>query len=405
MTETRKCPIHDLEALTTSPTMAADYLALRSEAEGATVLSGKKLADTAYWAIIDYDLIRKAAVDTTAFPSGPGITIPPLRTPIPLIPAEKDPPDHIGYRKLLVPELRPERMASWADFIRRSVDHEIDQFIEAGEGDLGAVGRFVPPAAMSAILGVPDDARRLAEITDRLNETATVGDKEGRDKANLELLQYADALVTLAEQDGGERGDLVARVSNATIKGEPIGHRNAVGMVITLIIGGLETTVNGISSMLVLVARHPEVRARLLADASLIPLVVEESLRIESPVQMIARTIASDMDLGGCPVKAGDKVGFSLGAAHFDAEKFEEPDVFNIDRTSSVPHLAFGHGIHRCVGEHLARSEMIISLEQVLKRMPDYEITAEIKPRATIAFNRGVGRVPVKFTPGARVLS
>lgn len=405
MPETQKCPIHDLEALTTSPTMAADYLALRAEADGATVIPGRKLADTEYWTVIDYDLIRKSAVDTSAFPSGPGITIPPLHTPIPLIPAENDPPDHIRYRKLLVPELRPERMASWTDFIRRSVDHEIDQFIEAGEGDLASVGRFVPPAAMSAILGVPDDARHLAEITDRLNETATMGDKEGRDKANLELLKYADGLVTQAEQDGAECGGLVARVSNAIVKGEPIGHRNAVGMVITLIIGGLETTVNGISSMLVLVAEHPEVRARLIADPSLIPAAVEESLRISSPVQMIARTAAAAVDLGGCPVKAGDKVGFSLGAAHFDASKFENPDVFDIDRTSSASHLAFGHGIHRCVGEHLARSEMIISLEHVLKRIPDYEITAEIRPWATIAFNRGVGKIPVKFTPGPRVLS
>lgn len=384
--------------------MAADYIALRAEADGATVLPGKKLTDTEYWAVMDYDLIRSSAVDTSTFPSGPGITIPPLHTPIPLIPAEVDPPDHIGYRKLLVPELRPERMASWTDSIRRSVDHEIDQFIEAGVGDLASVGRFVPPAAMSAILGVPDDARRLAEITDRLNETATKGDKEGRDKANLDLLQYADALVTQAEEDGAERGDMVARVAHAIIKGEPIGHRAAVGMIITLIVGGMETTVNGISSMLVLVARNPAVRDRLIADPALVPAVVEESLRIESPVQMVARTAAVDIDLGGCPVKAGDKVAFSLGSAHFDASKFENPEVFDIDRASAPPHLAFGHGVHRCIGEHLARSEMIICLEQVLERIPDYELTAEVTPWATIAFNRGVGRIPIKFTPGPRLL-
>jgi cytochrome P450 len=318
------------------------------------------------------------------------------------IPVEVDPPAHLGYRRLLVPELRPDRVADWAGTIRRAVDHAIDEFIESGTGDLVGIARYVPPAVIAAILGVPDDGPIMVELTNRLNECAMAGDAEGRALVNRELMAYLDKVVTAAK--GTDRADMLGLIANATIDGEPIEHIKAVAMAMTVVIAGQETTVNGIGGILGLLGVHQNVRQQLIDDPDRIPAAVEEALRVESPVQMMGRTAAADVEVAGCPVTKGEKVGLVWGAANFDPAKFENPEEFRLDRGTN-PHVAFGHGIHRCVGEHLARAEMTIAAERVLARIPDFELTGEIEYGADIALNRGVRSIPVRFTPGRRVLA
>jgi cytochrome P450 len=397
MNHAERSRVFDLTAVTTSPALGAEYAKLR-EAGGA-VLAGKPIADTEYLAVLGYDLVRKCALDSERLSSALGMTIPPLKSPIPLIPVEVDPPAHSKYHKLLVPYFRRERIADWADMIRAVVDEELDTVIEAGKCDLSFIGHRVPPRIIAAILGVPDDGPRMVELTQRLDHAASAGNQEETAAANRDMFAYVDGIVTAAE--GSDREDLTGAVANAVVDGEPIGHLKAVGTIITIVIAGQETTVNGISSLVALLGAQHEVRRRLAADPSLIPAAVEEVLRMQAPVQMIARTAAKDTEVAGCPVHRGDKVGFVLGAANYDPARFEDPDTFRLDRGGN-PHVAFGHGIHRCLGEHLARAEMTIVAEQLIAGIPDYQVDGEVMWGADTPFNRGTHTIPVRFTPGLR---
>jgi len=128
---------------------------------------------------------------------------------------------------------------------------------------------------------------------------------------------------------------------------------------------------------------------------------VEESLRLESPIQMMARTLTEDTVVEGVRMTAGDKLGLVWGAANLDETRFPDPEVFDIDRPARQD-LAFGYGIHRCVGEHLARTEIRIAVEQILARIPDYRIAGEVRVGASTVMNRGPLTVPIAFAPGVR---
>ncbi|WP_052710763.1 cytochrome P450 [Pseudofrankia sp. DC12] len=393
-------PLLDLVEVTRSDDLSACYEQLH--AGGAVVARGEKLGGYDYLAAIGYQAVRRAAGDATNLISAQGSTIPPLKTAIPPIPVEVDPPDHMKYRRLLVPELRPDRVDNWSGTIRAAVDHALDQFIEAGAGDLVDVAQYVPPAVIAVILGVPDDALVMVDITGRLNENTGQGDAEARAAANRDLMAYLEKVVTAAE--GTDRTDLLGLVANAVIDGAPIGHTAALATAMTFVIAGQETTVNGIANLLGLLVTVPGLKERLLDEPALVPVAVEEALRLESPVQMMGRTAAVDTDVEGCPVRAGEKVGLGLGAANLDPAKFDQPGRFRLDRGAN-PHVAFGYGIHRCVGEHVARAEMTIAAEQVLARMPDVTLAGPLTRGANIPISRGTKAIPVRFTPGPRVLA
>ncbi|MGF7238642.1 MAG: cytochrome P450, partial [Frankia sp.] len=297
----------------------------------------------------------------------------------------------------------PDRVKEHADAIRDATVECINAFIEEGRADLAAdLAAHVPPIIIAKILGLgSDDAARFAAWTGEMNRSASRGDEAANRAAAGALLAFVDEQVRLAR--GSESGDLIAMIANSDIAGEPIPHEIAVGAVITLVVAGHETTVNGIASVLWLLGAHPDIKQRLIDDPALIPNAVEEALRLESPVQMMARTLTEDAEIDGIEMKAGDKVGLVWGAGNHDESKFADPDRFDIDRPAN-PHLAFGHGIHRCVGEHLARLEMRVAVEEVLRRLPDYRIAGDVPVGANSAMNRGPRTVPVTFTPAARSL-
>lgn len=391
-----KCPVLDIAKVNSSHGHAEAYAEVR---KGGPVSRSDHLGG--YWAVLGYSEVREAANDTERLCSSLGSTIPALEMKFRPIPVEVDPPHHRNYRRILVPELRPDRVADWEDLIRQKADEAIDTFIEQGKGDLGAIARYLPPAVIAAILGVPEDGPYMVKLTDDLNRAATENDAEAKKQANIALAQYVDKIVTDAEQSEG-RTDLLTYIAKAEIEGKPIGHETAVAMAVTLVVAGQETTVNGIGGLLWRVGAHQDIKKRLIDDPSLIPAAVEESLRLEAPVQMMGRTATVDFELHGAQIKKGDRVGLVFGAANVDPAKFENPEKFDIDRPSN-PHVAFGHGIHRCIGEHLARLEMRVALEQVLARLPDFELDGEIEIGTNIPINRGPKAIPVTFTPGPRV--
>jgi cytochrome P450 len=352
-----------------------------------------------YHAILGYEAVRACAADTARLVSRDGATIPVLRKDARSIPVEMDPPEHGKYRKLVQGPLRPDQVQGWAGRIAAVTDQVIDEFIELGEADLRRIAQVVPPAIIAEILGMPGEAPVMAEMTDMLNRAIGSPDPEAGKAAARVFTQYIDGLVArarLAEDLSG----LLAAIVHGEVDGQPVPHDMAAGIAVTLVVAGQETTVNGIGSMLWLLGAHPEAKQRILDDPALVSVAVEEALRLECPVQMMGRTAAEDLQVDGVPVRKGDKVGLVFGAANLDPARFPEPGEFDLDRPSPVSHLAFGHGIHRCVGEHLARAEMRTVLERVLARIPDYRLAGPVTLGASAAFNRGPRAVPVVFTPG-----
>ncbi|MFH5824672.1 cytochrome P450 [Georgenia sp. AZ-5] len=396
MSTTSSRPVFDVASFNKLPDFAGAVAEIRRE--GSIVRSEDF---EGFYAVLGYSDLKSVAADSATFCSGQGATIPRLGNQIPAVPTETDPPEHRDYRKLMVPELRPDRVTEWEGEIRQSVDDCIDAFIERGSADLAAeLAHIVPPRIITRIIGLPEeDGDLFATWTTELNHASTSKDPDAKAAAAKVMLDYVDGKVTAARATAG--ASLLHRVANAEINGVPISHEAAIGAIFTLVIAGHETTVNGIGALLWLVGAHPAAKRLLLHDRSLVDAAVEEALRLESPVLMAGRTVTAPASLGGIDMSVGDRVALHFGAANLDAEAFDRPGEFNIERDKN-PHVAFGHGIHRCVGEHLARAEMRIALERVLDRIPDYEVTGDVEIGGSNVFTRGPRAVPVRFTPGSR---
>ena len=190
----------------------------------------------------------------------------------------------------------------------------------------------------------------------------------------------------------GARHDLLDRILGMTVAGAPIDDATAISVGMSLIFAGLETSASSIATSAYELALRPELRRRLIDQPELLPAAVEELLRFTSPVECIGRTVAADTVLGPQEVASGDRVLIAYGSANRDPAVFTEPDDLVLDRPNNR-HLAFGAGIHRCLGRHLARMELRVGLGELLHRFPGYEITGPVV--WGFGENRGVRSLPV----------
>ena len=169
---------------------------------------------------------------------------------------------------------------------------------------------------------------------------------------------------------GGD--DLITRLLNEKVDGEPVPESHVLGTCFLLLVAGIDTTWSSIGSALWHLAQHPDDRKMLIERPEMMPNAIEELLRAYSPVTM-AREVAQDTEYAGCPIPQGSKVLMNFPAANRDPRVFEDPDKVILDRAKN-PHIAFGVGIHRCAGSNLARMEMKVSIEEWLKRIPDFRL-------------------------------
>ena len=179
------------------------------------------------------------------------------------------------------------------------------------------------------------------------------------------------------------------------IDGEPLDRRHLLGTCFLLLLAGIDTTWSAIGSSLWHLATHPEDQARLRAEPGLIDSAVEELLRVYSPVTM-AREVIADVEVAGCPMRSGDKVLMSFPAGNRDPAQFENPDEFIIDRERNR-HVAFGSGIHRCLGSNLARMELKVAIQEWLDRIPTFELADPDAVTWTGGQVRGPRTIPVRW--------
>ena len=330
-----------------------------------------------FWVVSRFIDIRNAAAQPEVFSSASGVTIPAFGNPLPAIPVEVDPPRHGQYRQLMRAWFSPGEMAKLEGDIREIARSLIDQFASRGYADLAVeLAEPFAPIVIARLMGLPESEwqhfRGLAE--GMLEAAGAEEDEENLDKA-MAFLAYLQQHLEMRKADPtGQRDDLLSRIVQLRIDGQPLSNEEILGVTLTLVAAGQTTTVGATGLMFLNLARHPEVKDQLVADPSLIPRAIEEVLRFDTPSQYVARTVTSDVELHGQHLGVGDRVILLWGSANHDPEEFDRPGEFRLDREKNR-HVAFGAGVHRCLGAPLARLEMRVVLEEVLRRIPDYRVS------------------------------
>ena len=204
-------------------------------------------------------------------------------------------------------------------------------------------------------------------------------------KMGASIYAYFNAELDKRQQSSARPDDLLSHFLEVEVEGDRMSREEILDLCFLFIIAGLDTVSSSLETFFVYLAQHPEGRAELVADPSRIPAFVEELLRWETPVMLVSRQASRDTEVRGCPIKAGEKVFVFLGAANTDEAEFPDADEVRFDREVNR-HIAFGGGIHRCLGSHLARLELRAALRVWHSRIPDYRIT----PGAEVDFTFGV---------------
>jgi cytochrome P450 len=320
----------------------------------------------------------------------------------PLIPLQIDPPDHVKFRKLLDPLFAPREVAKLEPEVRRLTTDLIDAFVTDGRVELNdAFAVPLPCTVFLALLGLPsDDLPTFLRIKDDIiRPPGMAGPEADRIRRRTAEEIYAYFAPVISARRHGPRDDLVSRFVVAEVDGHRLSDDDIVDICFLFLIAGLDTVTATLTCSVAYLAQHPEQRERLVAAPSLIPAAVEELLRWETPVPGVARVCTRDTELAGEPISAGTRVTVLIGSANTDGDEFSDADHVDFAREGNR-HLAFGGGIHRCLGSHLARLELRVALEELHRRIPDYEL----EPGTELVYAEGlrsVDHLPLRFTPGA----
>jgi len=316
-----------------------------------------------------------------------------LKAKRPLIPLQIDPPAHRTYRKILDPLFAPKRMAALEEPVARLVNELIDGF--QAEGEIDFVERFSEPFPSQVFLtmfGLPmeDLPTFLAMKDGAIRPDQVVGQPLGHPETEAHQQRTADSIYeyferVIDERAGSEREDLLSHFLTAEVDGERLSHEEILDICFLFLIAGLDTVTATLDCMFTYLAEHPDARRSLVADPDSVGRVVEELLRWETPVMGGARAATQDTEIGGLAVAEGEQVMVLLGAANVDEGGCPHAREVRFDRDANR-HLAFGGGIHRCLGSHLARLELRVALREWHRRIPDYRVA----PGAELVFTPGI---------------
>lgn len=358
------------------------------------------------WLLFDYESVRRALDDSETFASDTGST---GAHPAPAWLVFTDPPRHTKLRNIISKAFTPRMIAGWEPRIRELSRELLDRSIAQGEMDLAADYSVpLPMRVIAEMIGIPaaDWPRYTRWSAAILQLSHTVrGMSPGQESAQAAggdfyavTAEMRDYLPHLIEQRRAEpRDDLLSRLLAAQVDGERLSPDDLLRFFQLLIVGGQETTTNLINNAILCLFDNRDALARLRAQPELLPSAIEEVLRYRSPFQLVFRGTRREVEMHGQVIPAGALLFLMLGSANRDSKHFREPDRFDITREPN-PHLAFGHGIHFCLGAPLSRLEARIALTDILERLSNLEpASAEPwQPRPALHVH-GPARLPVRF--------
>ena len=345
-----------------------------------------------------HDDVRSVAYDTEHFSSRRIIV---RETPIVASspPITSDPPEHSPARRLLLPAFAPNAIKRHEPRTREICAALVDEVIARGRCDAAVdYAQHIPVRVIAHMLGLPEAEGDRFRLWIRQSLEEGITDYAKAMQALGEMTEYFRGHVARRRAQPGE--DLISFLLAAELDGRPLTEEHLIGTLRLLLIAGIDTTWSAIGASPWHLATHPGDRARLAAEPELIPTAMEEFLRAYAPVTM-AREVAQDTEVGGCPYKAGQMVMLSFPAANRDPAMFPDSDTVLIDRAENR-HAAFGLGIHRCLGSNLARMELRIALEEWLRRIPDFTLVDPGAVTWSLGTVRGPRRLPVALGPGIR---
>lgn len=319
----------------------------------------------------------------------------------PLIPLEVDPPRHTTYRRLLNPQFVPREIEKLEPEVRHAVRELIDAFAARGRCDFHEeLATPLPSGIFLALVGLPteDLPRFLQWRDDTIRPAVARGDLEGAQRMRAQTAREISDYFreAIAARRLAPDQSLLSRIVHSSIDGQPMTEAELLGICHLLLLGGLDTVTAALDCMVEFLATHPDHRRQIVDDPSCIGGAVEELLRWLSPVMVVPRSIAQDLEMRGVELKAGDAVTLVIGAANDDEGEFGEPEV-DFERQPKR-HLAFGGGNHLCLGAHLARLELRVALEELHRRIPEYRIPDGVE----IHFSPGIRQadhLPLEFPP------
>lgn len=346
-----------------------------------------------YYLINTQDDVRRAAQDWQTFSSAKGY-MPNRPEGLPyLMPEESDPPIHTQWRKVLNPHLSPKVSLSYDQPIRDDVNELIDRFIDRGECEfISEFGALLPGwAFFKNVLGLPVDD--LAQLVEGVEEGTFNPDMNERGRHFANVFAYLeDHLRWRSEQP--ERDDLIGTILKGVTydDGEPAPWEHKVSILVDLTFGGIATTTFVMASAIHHLATHPDQRQMLIDDPSLIENAIEEYARFFPPVVTLGRTCTRDVEIAGTEIPAGEFVMLTYAAASRDPRHMENPDKIDLTR-KGIPHSTFGVGRHRCIGSNLARVELSTTLEEWLKRIPDFSVKPGTEPVYVTGYLRSMRKL------------
>jgi cytochrome P450 len=347
-----------------------------------------------FWALTRYDDIVLAAHDER-FSTVDGPTIPPFGRSYGSKPLTSDPPEHAKYRKVLQPYFTPVAVAQMEPLVRTIVTERLAALAGRREADfMVELGYPVPAEVMAVTLGVGRErARDISLMNQQTQHAAVTEDTAGLAEVQARVGEFLTAEIESRRRE--PRDDLLSAVVHCVIDGKPVSDPIRFGMATMLIVAGTDTTVSGITNTLALLAGYPaEHRQGLLDEPAKMLAFVNESLRYDAPVLGLARTVREPVAIRGAQMQAGDRVLLLWGSGNRDAERFADPDTFDPDR-KEIGNLTFGYGRHRCLGDHLAKLEIRVVVEEVLEHMPNFKLADDSPLPLRLDLEHGPRTLPV----------
>ncbi|GAA0298637.1 cytochrome P450 [Sphingomonas oligophenolica] len=351
-----------------------------------------------FWALMKHADVAAAATDSATFITSKQNVVPAVAFTGRRPPLHLDPPEHTPYRRALSPLLTERRVARYEPVIREICAGLLDAMVAKGGGDIcEEFSARMPIRVFAHWMNLPQaQIDSLAEVGRRYNIAVQSNDMAATKETSLLLYEMARKLVAdrkAAPLDPAE--DATSALLATRVDGAPLPDEMIVGTIRQVLVVGIIAPTVMIGSIAVHLSRDQALQARLRAEPALVPAAVDEFLRLYTPYRGFARTATRDVTLRGRTIPAGEPIALVYASANRDEDVFEDASSFRLDRPNMKDSLHFGRGTHMCVGAALARLELVVALEEMLARLPAFELAGEIIP--TRFPEIGALSVPLRF--------